>query len=84
VQEFELIEQVRSIIATTFGVDDTEIPDDISQDTCGLWTSLQHMLLMVAIEDRFELQLTMDEMLGMRTLADIVGLLRGRKQSIAA
>lgn len=84
VQEFELIEQVRSTMAITFGVDEEEISDDVSQESFGLWTSLQHMLLMVAIEERFELQLTMDEMLGMKTLSAIAEVLRARAQPIAA
>ena len=50
-----LLDQVREIMASTFALDESDLPDDVSQQTCRRWTSLQHMTLMVALEEGMEL-----------------------------
>ncbi|MBV8718287.1 MAG: acyl carrier protein [Chloroflexi bacterium] len=76
--ELEVIEQVRSIMAETFGLDEDELPEDLTQNTFSAWTSLKHMLLMAGLEERFSIELSMDEMLAMKSQADIVRILRSR------
>jgi acyl carrier protein len=74
--EEELIEQVREVLATTLGVDSSDLPDDVSQDNCERWTSLSHMVLLVALEEQFECIFSMDEMTTMTSLERIVQTLR--------
>jgi acyl carrier protein len=76
--EQELIEQVRETMADVFGLDETDLPADPSQTTLSAWTSLKHMLLMVGLEERFGVELSMDEMLAMKSQADIVRILHSR------
>jgi acyl carrier protein len=76
--EQELIEQVRETMADVFGLDETDLPADPSQATLSAWTSLKHMLLMVGLEERFGVELSMDEMLAMKSQADIVRILHSR------
>ena len=73
-----LIEEVREIMATTFGLDASELPDDVSQETCDRWSSLDHMTLLVGLEEHFGLSFTMDEMTDMTSVPRIVRVLQGR------
>ena len=71
----DLLDQVREILATTFGVDGNEVPDDISQNTYSRWTSLSHMTLLLALEEHFGVIFTMDEMSEMTSLGRIITVL---------
>ena len=51
--EQEITIVVREVIADTFGVSESDLPDEVSQDNFSRWTSLYHMTLLIALEDRF-------------------------------
>ena len=70
-----LTEQVREIMAATFALDESELPDDVSQQTCRRWNSLQHMTLMVALEEQFGVRLSMADMSARKSLPLIVATL---------
>jgi acyl carrier protein len=80
----ELIEQVRAIMAASFGMDETDLPDDVSQQTCRRWSSLQHMTLMVSVEETFGVRLSMNEMAAMKSLPQIVSTLERHLAGAAA
>ena len=46
-------------------------PEDVSR-----WDSLQHIALVRSLEETFGIQLSMDEMMEMRTVGDIENVLR--------
>ena len=46
-------------------------PDEVSR-----WDSLQHIALVRSLEETFDIQLSMDEMMEMRTVGDIENVLR--------
>jgi len=71
-----LNEQVREIMANTFGVDENELADDLSQENYSRWTSLYQMTIMAALEDHFNLAFSMDEMLAMTSLPKILEVLK--------
>lgn len=48
-------------------------PDDVSR-----WDSLQHIALIRAIETTFDIDLSLDEMMEMRTVGDIEAILQRR------
>jgi acetyltransferase-like isoleucine patch superfamily enzyme/acyl carrier protein len=75
ITNLELIEQVREIMANTFGVDESDLPEDVSQETFERWTSLYHMTLLMALEEHFGVNLSMQEMTSMTNLAKIVNVL---------
>jgi acyl carrier protein len=70
--------QIREVMAETFGVDDNDLPDSPSQATLARWTSLLHMVLLVALEERFGVSFTMDEMTSMTSLDTILDVLRSK------
>jgi acyl carrier protein len=75
--DIELRARVRELLAATFVMDVSELPDDTSQQTCARWTSLYHMTLLMAIEEQFDVSLAMDEMTAMTSLVEIVSVLKG-------
>jgi acyl carrier protein len=71
--------QVRQIMADTFSADEAELPADVSQATFARWTSILHMVLLVALEEHFGLTFSMDEMTSMASLGQIVDVLQRRQ-----
>lgn len=49
---------LKAVLATVFKVDSTCIDDNTSPDTLEEWDSLKHMMLVLALEDRFNVSLT--------------------------
>jgi acyl carrier protein len=80
----ELIEQVREVLATTFDMDPSELLDDVSQANCAKWTSVYHLVLLVALEEQFGCTFSMDEMTSMTSLERIVDVLRQQAITVAA
>lgn len=72
----DLVDDVRGVMASTFGVDERELPEDVSHDNYDRWTSLYHVTLMLALEDEFNTSFSMDEMPEMTSLSKIVAVLR--------
>ena len=81
--DLDLTARVREIMADTFGMDEDELPDDVSQQSCRRWTSLQHMTLMVALEEEFSTRLSMADMASMKSLPQIVARLRQASEAAA-
>jgi acyl carrier protein len=71
--------QVREIMAETFGIDETDLPDSPSQTTFARWTSILHMVLLVALEERFGVSFSLDEMTSMTSLDRIIDVLGTRE-----
>lgn len=81
--EAQLVDQVRDIMASTFGMDASELGDDVSQENCERWSSLYHMMLLVTLEEHFGVSFSMDEMTSMTSLPKIVQRLNQRGALIA-
>lgn len=75
----ELRSQVRDIMADTLNIDESELPEDISQQSYSRWTSLYQMTLLMALEEHFGVTFSMNEMSAMTSLSKIVELLRQRE-----
>ena len=55
-----------------------DIDHEISMESCDEWDSLQHMSLLVAIEEEFGLELNDDEVLQMKDYTSIISVLEDR------
>jgi acyl carrier protein len=75
-RDANLVDRVRELMATTFLMDASELSDDTSQQTCGRWTSLYHMMLLVVLEEQLEVSFSIDEMTAMTSLPKIVAVLK--------
>ena len=70
------IDEVRLLTADTFGVDIDDLPEDANSATYAQWGSLNHMVLMASIEERYGLRLSMDDMTRLSSLDSIVAFLK--------
>jgi acyl carrier protein len=75
VNDTELVAQVREIMANTFGVDESDLPEDVEQGSYNRWTSLYHMTLLLALEEHFGVSFSMEEMPEMTSVPRIIGAL---------
>ena len=67
--------RIKNIMSSVFQVPLETISDDSSQDTIELWDSLNHMNLIVSLEEEFEIELDDDaiiEMLNFKLIQSVV------------
>jgi acyl carrier protein len=57
----EIEARVAGVIADLFGLDPGAVGPDTSPDTIEAWDSLQHLNLVLALEEEFGFQMTDDE-----------------------
>jgi acyl carrier protein len=57
----EIETRARAIVAEVFGLDPSEVRPDTSHDTVENWDSLQHLTLVLALEEEFDIQLEDEE-----------------------
>jgi acyl carrier protein len=65
-------------ISAVLGVPADSLSDDASPDTVAEWDSMGHLNLVMALESEFGVSLSAEDALGMRNVAAIRRLLRGR------
>ncbi|MEX0729870.1 MAG: acyl carrier protein [Aquisalimonadaceae bacterium] len=52
---------LRSAFADLFGLDESEVTEELTPDSVDLWDSLNHLRLITALEEAFGIKLTMAE-----------------------
>lgn len=58
-------EKVFKIVSQVMGIPGEEVNEDSSPDTISQWDSLQHMNLVLALEEEFKIQFTGDQTVSM-------------------
>jgi acyl carrier protein len=64
------------IIAKALRLSPAEVSDETSQESTGNWNSVRHLLLVTQIENTFGISLTTQEVIGLKSVADIKRTLR--------
>lgn len=67
-------EQVRDVASDIFGVPANSITAESSPKTIESWDSMQHLSLVLAIEEKFALKLDPEEMEKMKNIGAVVAL----------
>ena len=68
-------QEVRQILANSLQLAGDQVSDDLQQETCSEWTSLNHMMLLLGLEERFGVSFSIDEMLSMTSMLQILSTL---------
>jgi len=76
-----VLEQVRSMASDLFGIPTSKIDGASSPETIEAWDSVQHLSLVLALEEKFGLQLSPEEIEKMKTIGDIAKLVEGKLQA---
>jgi acyl carrier protein len=71
----DILNQVRVIAADVFAVDAKTLSADSSPEQVGAWDSVQHLYLVLALEEKYGIQFEPEEMEGMNNLGRIAALL---------
>jgi acyl carrier protein len=66
-------------VADVLGVAVADLIDESSVDSIESWDSLNHLNIVMAIEEAFGVQLSADEVIEMRSIAAIRQILRGKQ-----
>ena len=76
-------EQVRGIASDVFGIPANTITDESSPQSIDSWDSMQHLNLVLAIEDRFGVQFEPEEIEEMKNVGAAAALVEKKLQSAA-
>ena len=80
----DLEERVRDTIAATFGIDVRDLPGQVNQSSMPEWSSMNHLMLLAALEEQFGTRFTMREMATATSLDAIVDVLERHGQRAKA
>jgi acyl carrier protein len=69
-------ERVRSVIADVFGLGPGEVGAETSIETVEAWDSLQHLTVVLALEEEFDIRLDDEETIAAVSLAVITEIVR--------
>ncbi|MFZ0322122.1 MAG: acyl carrier protein [Candidatus Sulfotelmatobacter sp.] len=78
----KVFEQVRSIASDLLGIPTNQISAASSPENIETWDSVQHLNLVLALEEKFQMQLSPEDIEQMKNIGDIVGLIERKRQSI--
>jgi len=66
--------QLQTVTAETLGVEPEELIPEASPETLAQWTSLNHLLLLSAVEESFSLTFSMEEMSSVHNYGELCAL----------
>ncbi len=78
------LEQVQAIASDIFGVPLGKITAESSPETIENWDSMQHLNLVLAVEEKFGLQLSPEEIEEMKSVGAVATLVGKKLQSRAS
>jgi acyl carrier protein len=65
------MDELNGIIATVFQVPAESVPDGATAETVPNWDSIGHLNLVMALEERYAVRFTLEEIMAMRDVATI-------------
>ena len=72
----EVEDGVRGVIAEVFGLDPDDVGADTSSQTVEAWDSLQHLTVVLALEEEFDIHLGDEETIAAVSIPAITGIVR--------
>jgi len=79
-----VFDQVRIIASDLFAISPDKINATSSPENIESWDSVQHLNLVLALEEKFGLQLSPEEIEQMKTIADVAKVVEGKIQATAS
>jgi len=74
-------DQIRTIASDIFGVSSDKITAASTPETIETWDSIQHLNLVLALEEKFGLQLSPEEIEQMKNMGEIIKVVEGKLQA---
>ncbi len=76
--EEKIYEELNEIFRDIFDDDSIELKPETNSDDIEDWDSLEHINLVVAIEKKFGIKFSMDEVTGMKNVGEMVEIIKAR------
>ena len=70
-------QRIKNVMSAVFEIPVNKIKENASPDTIESWDSLQHMNMVVALEDEFQVEFTDDEIFEMMNYSLIKSIITG-------
>lgn len=77
-ENIKIRDSVKEILIKVLKVSSEKITDDLTMKDLDAWDSLNHMELIISLEETFGIQLTFDEIVAMQSIQEIRRILRAR------
>ena len=68
--------EIKKIMAGVFFIEESSIADNASPDTIDQWDSINHLNLIVAIEEAYDIEFTEEQMTEMLNLSLVIEVTR--------
>jgi acyl carrier protein len=76
-----VFDQIRTIASDLFGVPAHQITADSTAETIETWDSIQHLNLVLALEERFGIQLAPEEIEEMESIGAVAKVVEAKLQA---
>ena len=76
-----ILEQIRSISSDIFSVPASSITEQSSPESIEAWDSTQHLNLVLALEEKFNIQLSPEDIEQMRNIGNVAQIVEGKLQT---
>jgi acyl carrier protein len=76
-----VFDQVRTMASDLFGVPPEQVNAACSPQTIETWDSIQHLNLVLALEEKFGVQLAPEEIEQMKSIGEVTRLVEGKLQA---
>jgi acyl carrier protein len=73
---------LEQLLAELLQIPATQITAELAMKDLDVWDSLKHMELIAALEQQFDLQLSFDEIVAMRSVGDIKRVLTNKGAAV--
>lgn len=70
--------ELLGLIASSLRLDQQVVTQELSMQHCDRWDSLSHMNLITNLEQKYNLQFSMDEIIQMTSVESIMKLMHGK------
>lgn len=78
-----VFDQIRTIASDLFGIPAQQITADSTAETIETWDSIQHLNLVLALEERFNIQLSPEEIEEMKSIGGVAKVVEAKRQATA-
>lgn len=71
-----------AVVGEILAIEPGSVRPDLTADAVETWDSLTHLRLITAVEERFRVRFSMDEVLGLSNVGDLDNLVRQKRESV--
>jgi acyl carrier protein len=67
---------IKNIFCEVIGIPEESVTDALAYNSCEQWDSLKHLQMVAMFEERFDIEIEMDDIIAMETFGKVKEILR--------